>query len=384
MSNLTEGANSTQLSDIVKYISDNIKIPILGAGGGFAPIGTESYIEGTTAPQGWILCDGSVLNIADYPELATYYASHYGASNHFGGDGVTTFATPVMNGMPNGGVETPDEHVVGEWRKTIDGVLKYKPIYKKTLEKLQFNATGFTEIPHNISNFDKVIDLSGHVQRLTGYQFPLPCLHTAAEPQWGIGCNGVTDTIISFNVGTGNTGQYALDPNSLYITLYYIKTTDQWQTVQEGHSSDGNGVFCVKATVSDTELNNMHVYSPNEHQVGWWQEVRDGVLKQKPVYQKTLSNTYGTISSSITSLDVGQITSDNSIDAVIDMNVTATYSGSTVTLQYFDAGSPLSTFTNYYYYNNHIGSRSNNTGASNALIRATVQYTKSTDQWQTV
>ena len=353
--------NNSQLAEIVKYISDNMKVPVLGAGGGFAPIGTESYIEGTTAPQGWILCDGSVLNIADYPELATYYASHYGASNHFGGDGVTTFATPVMNGMPNGGVETPDEHVVGEWRKTIDGVLKYKPIYKKTLEKLQFNATGFTEIPHNISNFDKVIDLSGHVQRLTGYQFPLPCLHTAAEPQWGIGCNGVTDTIISFNVGTGNTGQYALDPNSLYITLYYIKTTDQWQTVQEGHSSDGNGVFCVKATVAGDP--NGHHYSTEEQIVGKY--------GNKDLYEKSWFDlTTGYSLQTNTWVDINEVVVSN-IDKLVDARLLINVPGG----DYKHALS-LGFDTNGKLRAQNIRSTSFAIGGENGNYDVIVQYTK--------
>ena len=32
--------DNSQLSEIIKYISDTIKFPVLGNGGGFAPIGT--------------------------------------------------------------------------------------------------------------------------------------------------------------------------------------------------------------------------------------------------------------------------------------------------------------------------------------------------------
>jgi microcystin-dependent protein len=39
-------------------------------------------------PTGWLLCDGSVLNIEDYPTLGALLGSTYG------GDGVTTFGLP--------------------------------------------------------------------------------------------------------------------------------------------------------------------------------------------------------------------------------------------------------------------------------------------------
>lgn len=44
------------------------------------------------APQGWMICDGSTLQIAQYPTLFTVI----GAT--FGGDGHTTFALPDLRG----------------------------------------------------------------------------------------------------------------------------------------------------------------------------------------------------------------------------------------------------------------------------------------------
>lgn len=45
-----------------------------------------------TAPTGYLLCDGSVLNIADYPALGALLGSTYG------GNGTTTFGVPNMKG----------------------------------------------------------------------------------------------------------------------------------------------------------------------------------------------------------------------------------------------------------------------------------------------
>lgn len=92
------GLTKQQTKNLMKFISDNISMPVLGAGGGFAPIGTLNYYMGTVAPQGWLICDGTVYNIADYPEFATFIASNYGSTNAFGGDGITTFAVPDCRG----------------------------------------------------------------------------------------------------------------------------------------------------------------------------------------------------------------------------------------------------------------------------------------------
>jgi microcystin-dependent protein len=44
------------------------------------------------APRGWALCDGSLLETNQYPEL------FFLISNKFGGNGVNTFALPDLRG----------------------------------------------------------------------------------------------------------------------------------------------------------------------------------------------------------------------------------------------------------------------------------------------
>ena len=51
---------------------------------------------GVTAPKDYLVCDGALLNIADYLELATHFKNQFGSINHFGGDGTTTFAVPDL------------------------------------------------------------------------------------------------------------------------------------------------------------------------------------------------------------------------------------------------------------------------------------------------
>jgi microcystin-dependent protein len=52
------------------------------------PIGAMTDFAGWYAPYGWLLCDGTLYDIATYPRLFAVIA------NAYGGDGVTTFAVP--------------------------------------------------------------------------------------------------------------------------------------------------------------------------------------------------------------------------------------------------------------------------------------------------
>lgn len=249
--------NDSQASEIMKYISDTMKFPVMGAGGGFAPIGAEAYFDGQVAPLGWVICDGTELNIADYPDLATYYASQHGASNYYGGNGTTTFATPKRSGMPNNDIQTPNEHIVGEWRETVSSVLKKKPLYERTwyFNKTSGESTVFSLTTLNIDeiflkeaftyNRDDTYDGVG-----TYFQSDSDKMRFFINPSKDMICQ---------------TGTMFMN-GKVRATFRYTKTTDSWQPVQEGHSSDGNGIFCVKATVSGDA--NAHQYSTEEQVVG--------------------------------------------------------------------------------------------------------------------
>ena len=74
--------------------------PYLGgsANAGFTPVGTIISVMGVNAPANYLKCDGTVYNISDYPELATYFYLQFGSKNKFGGNGTTTFAVPDLRG----------------------------------------------------------------------------------------------------------------------------------------------------------------------------------------------------------------------------------------------------------------------------------------------
>lgn len=63
-----------------------------------APIGNIISFMGNAAPQDYLICDGAEYNIADYKLLAQHILNEFGSYNHFGGDGVNTFAVPDLRG----------------------------------------------------------------------------------------------------------------------------------------------------------------------------------------------------------------------------------------------------------------------------------------------
>lgn len=75
-------------------------LPYLGgsADAGFTPVGTVISVMGVTAPANYLACNGQVVNIADYPELANYFYQQFGSKNKFGGNGTTTFGIPDLRG----------------------------------------------------------------------------------------------------------------------------------------------------------------------------------------------------------------------------------------------------------------------------------------------
>ena len=62
------------------------------------PVGEIIAFMGTSTPDYFLWCDGTIYNISDYPYLADHIKDDFGSYNYFGGNGTTTFAVPDLRG----------------------------------------------------------------------------------------------------------------------------------------------------------------------------------------------------------------------------------------------------------------------------------------------
>lgn len=76
--------------------SDEEVVDNLGNDG--TPVGTIIAYMGVNAPPHYLFCDGSILNIVEYPSLTDQIKKEFGIVNFFGGDGKETFAIPNLQG----------------------------------------------------------------------------------------------------------------------------------------------------------------------------------------------------------------------------------------------------------------------------------------------
>jgi microcystin-dependent protein len=80
------------------------------------PVGCVLDFAGTTAPGGWLLCYGQVVNVSSYPELFVAL----GSTNTYGGNGTTTFGIPDCQGRATYGRDNMSG--VDQGRITVAGL----------------------------------------------------------------------------------------------------------------------------------------------------------------------------------------------------------------------------------------------------------------------
>ena len=86
------------------------------AGGFDVEVGTIVAYGGTTAPDGWLLCDGSAVSRSEYPRLFAVIGTAFGA-----GDGSTTFNLPdLQQRFPLGKGSSGTGSQLGETGGSID------------------------------------------------------------------------------------------------------------------------------------------------------------------------------------------------------------------------------------------------------------------------
>lgn len=127
--------------------SNGSQIQVLGKQGirGMAgpdgnPIGTIISYMGKTAPEDYLICDGSVYNVYEYKELADFFEEQFESKYYFGGNN-ELFYIPNINSSeeniikcikaktsePYEDIYSEEERVIGRW---IDG----RPLYRRVCQ----------------------------------------------------------------------------------------------------------------------------------------------------------------------------------------------------------------------------------------------------------
>lgn len=112
-----------------------------------APVGSIQAYGGTTAPSGWLLCQGQAVSRTEYAELFKAIGTAFGT-----GDGSTTFnvpdlreTVPVGSGTRESGVTEHDVYTVGEFK---DDQLQDHKHYEAS------NAGGTSQVWGNVASAD--------------------------------------------------------------------------------------------------------------------------------------------------------------------------------------------------------------------------------------
>ena len=95
----------------INKVTDNNMNEIKNAVNTNTPVGSISLFAGTTAPSGWLICDGSAVSRTTYANLFSVIGTTYGT-----GDGSTTFNIPNLKGKVPVGYDSSDTNfdTIGE------------------------------------------------------------------------------------------------------------------------------------------------------------------------------------------------------------------------------------------------------------------------------
>ena len=196
---------------------------------GFTPVGTVISVMGKQAPLNYLVCDGTVYNIKDYPELAAYFAGQFEVSNFFGGDGTITFAVPDLRGefLRGSGTNSHENQGNGANVGVHQDATEHVGIYgwDKTIG---VNTTGISGNRASSKNYDKTIKAR---------------------------TSSLGNTMIEYSQQSNDASVFTSRPTNTSV-LYCIATKNIF--VDEGDE-----------------------YSTEERVIGTW-------INGKPLYQKTL------------------------------------------------------------------------------------------------
>ena len=221
---------------VIQDVNGQIITPnLLGInGGGDTPVGHILSYMGITAPEHYLVCDGAVYNIRDYPELANHFRREFGSSNFFGGNGKTTFAVPDLRGEFLRGAGTNSHANQGSGSKVGK--------HQDATEHLNFG----------VNTTDKSIWFDTSTPKSGTTQVSI----------------GKTDSDLKLTTGDNTKG--------LYGNLTQWSTSSNYSHYTSRPTNTAV-LYCIKCESTEQK----DTYSTNEIKVGTW-------VDGKPVYRKVI------------------------------------------------------------------------------------------------
>lgn len=203
-----------------------IDVPPRGpAGPDGNPIGTIISFMGVSAPKDYLVCDGAVYSIVDYPDLAEFFRNQFGSVSYFGGDGTSSFAVPDMRNLFLRGYH-------GDSEKQLSGEIGVEQdateILNVIIDAGKIGWYAKSKEPNNVDAWSDVRDIYRSVS-----------------------------SIVTSQSTTEHPSMMTSRPINMAV------------------------LYCIKAVESPDALIREDVYSTEERRVGTW-------IDGKPIYSKTI------------------------------------------------------------------------------------------------
>ena len=263
---------------------------------GFTPVGTVISYYGETAPAHYLVCDGSVYNKADYPELWTHLSSF-------------SDTTPY----------------------TVDG-----------------DNTKF-KVPDLRGEFLRGTGTNGHVNQGSGAAVGVHQDGTVVDLP--ISYNNGTIGVLSSNVGKGfynNSSQLNLDSISTSSGHMLAISANKYGPYNDLSSytsrpTNTSVLYCI--AYHNIYIDARHNYSLEEQEVGIW-------IDGKTLYQKTFSNVAmgTTLLTGVETLVEAKVINIKGVDVVVDQGVS---NGNAIDFMFSNGSVSVSAFygSGYTYEN---------------------------------
>ena len=159
----TTNQSSDTIIELNNEISGNGEISVTSG----TPIGEIISYMGITAPQNYLICDGTEYQIEDYPYLAQHFLDNFGLVNFFGGNGNTTFAVPDLRGEFLRGAGTASRNTgSGAAVGAHQNATVHPNVYLSTANYLTVREYGALSNPDKTSNTSSTRGLS--CSKITG------------------------------------------------------------------------------------------------------------------------------------------------------------------------------------------------------------------------